>query len=62
MVIARHLSREDALDLVSRLLEYYRSNAKPKERTARFIERIGFEQLKSELLTLLPYIRLEDAR
>jgi NAD(P)H-nitrite reductase large subunit len=59
--IAKDLSRADALDLVHRLLEYYRNNARPKERTARFLERIGFDQLRSELLTLLPYIRLEDA-
>jgi NAD(P)H-nitrite reductase large subunit len=62
MVIAEDLSREDALDLVHRLLEYYRELANPKERTARFIERIGFDRIKSELLTLLPYIRLEDAQ
>jgi NAD(P)H-nitrite reductase large subunit len=61
MVIAQDLSRDDALDLVNRLLEYYQSNAKPKERTARFLERIGFNRLKSDLLTLLPYIPLEDA-
>jgi len=61
-VIAQDLSRDDALDLVHRLLEYYQKNAKPKERTARFLERIGFKQLKSELLTLLPYIPLEDVR
>jgi NAD(P)H-nitrite reductase large subunit len=60
--IAKDLSRADALDLVHRLLEYYRNNARQKERTARFLERVGFEQLRSELLTLLPYIRLEDAR
>ncbi|MGV8087457.1 MAG: NAD(P)/FAD-dependent oxidoreductase [Methanomicrobiales archaeon] len=60
--IAKDLSQEDALDLVNRLLEYYQSNAKPKERTARFLERIGFEQLRSELLTLLPYLPLENAR
>lgn len=61
-VIAQDLSREDALDLVRRLLEYYQNNAEPKERTARFLERIGFERLKSELLTLLPYIPLEGGR
>jgi NAD(P)H-nitrite reductase large subunit len=61
-VVAQDLSRADALDLVHRLLEYYQSNARPKERTARFLERIGFAQLKSDLLTLLPYIRLEDVR
>lgn len=62
VVVAQELSRADALDLVHRLLEYYKSNAKPKERTARFLERIGFAQIESDLLTLLPYIRLKDAR
>jgi len=61
-VIAQDLSREDALDLVKRLLEYYRNNARPKERSARFLERIGFERLRSELLALLPYIPLDDAQ
>jgi len=61
-VIAQDLSRDDALDLVHRLLEYYQNNASPKERTARFLERIGLDRLKSELLTLLPYIPLEDVR
>jgi NAD(P)H-nitrite reductase large subunit len=61
-VVAEGLSRDDALDLVHRLLEYYQNNAEPKERTARFLERIGLERLKSELLTLLPYILLENAQ
>jgi len=61
-VIAQELSSEDALDLIHRLLEYYRNNARPKERTARFLERIGFERLRSELLALLPYIPLDDAQ
>ena len=61
-LIAENLSRGDALDLVNRLLEYYREHAQSKERTARFLERIGFERLKSDLLTLLPYIRLSEVR
>lgn len=61
-LVAQDLSQDDAFDLVHRLLEYYQNNAKPKERTARFLERIGFERLKSELLTLLPYIPLDDVR
>lgn len=61
-MIAEDLSREDALDLVHRLLEYYRGHANPKERTSRFLERIGMDRLRSDLLGLLPYIRLEDAR
>ncbi|MDD1665771.1 MAG: NAD(P)/FAD-dependent oxidoreductase [Methanomicrobiales archaeon] len=58
-VIARNLPRDDALDLVERLLGYYRSHAKPRERTARFMERIGLDTLRSELLSLIPYIPLE---
>ncbi len=56
--ITRDLSTADALDCVRRLLEYYAANAMPQERTARFLERIGIDRLRSELLTLLPYIRL----
>lgn len=59
-VIAEHLSRDDALDLVGRLLEYYREHAEPKERTARFLERIGMDNIESELLTLLPYLPLRE--
>ena len=58
-VIAKNLSGEETLDLVKRLLEYYRNHAKPKERTARFMERIGMETLKSELLAFIPYILLK---
>jgi len=60
-VVVRELATADVRDLVRRLTEYYQQHARPKERTARFLERIGFERLQSELLTLLPYIPLEDA-
>ncbi|HPH35675.1 MAG TPA: NAD(P)/FAD-dependent oxidoreductase [Methanoregulaceae archaeon] len=62
ILIAENLSKSDALDLIDRLLDYYREHATPKERTARFMERIGFERIKSDLLTLLPYIRLSEVR
>jgi NAD(P)H-nitrite reductase large subunit len=58
-IIARNLSGEEALDLAERLLEFYRNHAKPKERTARFMERTGMDTLRSELLSLIPYIPLE---
>jgi NAD(P)H-nitrite reductase large subunit len=61
-VIAKDLSKDQALDLVTRLLEYYRNAAKPRERTARFMERIGMETVKSDLLTLIPYIALEKVK
>lgn len=59
-MIAENLSGDDALDLVDRLLEYYREYAEPKERTARFLERIGIDRIESDLLTLLPYIPLRE--
>jgi NAD(P)H-nitrite reductase large subunit len=58
-IMVRDLTTEEALDCVQRLSEYYRSHANPQERTARFMERIGMETLKSELMTLLPYIQIE---
>lgn len=61
-LVARHLSSADALDCTVRLAEYYRRNAKPHERTARFMDRVGMDTLRSELLSLLPYIPLEKVR
>ena len=61
-IIARNLSAAEAQDCAARLLEYYRNHAKPHERTARFMERVGMETLKSELLTLLPYIPVEKVK
>jgi len=61
-LIAKGFTATETLDCAQRLAEYYRSNAKPHERTARFMERVGMETLKSELLTLLPYIQVEKAK
>jgi NAD(P)H-nitrite reductase large subunit len=58
-LVARDLTAEKVVDCAQRLLQYYGSNAKPHERTARFMERIGIDLLKSELLSLIPYIPLE---
>ncbi|NLW76624.1 MAG: NAD(P)/FAD-dependent oxidoreductase [Methanomicrobiales archaeon] len=57
--IAYGLSTDEACDLVSRLLEYYQKHGESQERTARFMERIGIETLKSELLSMIPYINLD---
>jgi len=50
------------MDCTDRLLKYYRRDAKVNEPTARFMERIGWETLKSELFSLLPYIPVETVR
>jgi len=61
-LIARDLTSTEVVDCARRLAEYYRSHANPHERTARFMERIGIESLKSELLTLIPYIPVEKVK
>jgi len=58
-LVAKDLSNGDAVDCALRLAGYYRDHAKPHERTARFMERVGVDTLRSELLSLLPYIPLE---
>jgi len=58
-LIAWDLTTREAEDCAQRLSEYYRTHAKKHERTARFMERIGIATLKSELLTLIPYIPIE---
>jgi len=60
-LVARNLSATEALDCAQRLADYYKSHAKPHERTARFMERTGMAPLKSELLSLIPYIPVEKA-
>ena len=49
-VIAEDLDKEEAVDLIKRLLEYYAANGKKKERTARFMERIGVDAVKEAIL------------
>ena len=61
-LMADNLTTAEAMDCATRLLDYYQRNAKANERTARFMERIGRETLKSELLSLLPYIPVETVR
>lgn len=48
-VIAEDLSEEEVISLTKRCLEYYAARGKKKERTARFVERVGIEQIKSDL-------------
>jgi NAD(P)H-nitrite reductase large subunit len=61
-LIARDLTADEVVDCARRLAGYYQGHAKPHERTARFMERIGMGMLKSDLLSLLPYIPLENVK
>lgn len=49
-VIAEDIPRPEVIALVKKCLDYYAANGKNKERTARFIERIGVDNFKEAVL------------
>lgn len=49
-IIAEDISREEVIDLTKRCLEYYAANGRKRERTARFVERIGIDKFKKSVL------------
>ncbi|ODA39028.1 NAD(P)/FAD-dependent oxidoreductase [Desulfosporosinus sp. BG] len=49
-VIAEDFTDDQVVELTNKCVEYYRANAKPNERTARFVQRIGIEEIKKAVL------------
>ena len=49
-VVAENLSREEIIQLTRKTLELYRDKAKAKERMARFVDRVGVDNLKEAIL------------
>lgn len=47
--MAEDVSDDMALEVVSKVLDFYAKNAKMKERTARFVERLGIEAVEEHL-------------
>jgi NAD(P)H-nitrite reductase large subunit len=47
--IAMDLSTEDALALIDKVVDYFRENAKPKERIGKTIDRLGLQHLEKAL-------------
>lgn len=47
--IGTKLTKEELLELLDKFIDYYKINANPKERSARFIKRLGIEKIKEEL-------------
>ena len=45
--LAKDLSTERALELIDKIIEFYKSNAKTHQRLGAMIEKMGFEQFKS---------------
>jgi dissimilatory sulfite reductase (desulfoviridin) alpha/beta subunit len=55
------LSTEEVVELAKKCFDYYKSNAKPKERTARFIDRTGIEEFKKNCSEIeVNYYRLKS--
>ncbi len=48
-LLVEDLSREDALEMVARIIDYYKENSK-RERVGRMIERLGIDKVKADLL------------
>jgi NAD(P)H-nitrite reductase large subunit len=48
-ILKEDLSKDEVIDLSKRCLQQYQDKAKKKERMARFVDRIGIENLKEVL-------------
>jgi len=48
-VLAQRIGTDAVLALVDKILEYYRANAKPRERMGKMIERLGLEHMEEAL-------------
>lgn len=49
-VLAEGLTEEQVVDLATRLISYYKDNAKNGERMFKFVERLGIEEIQKALL------------
>ena len=50
-VLIEDLSGEEVINLAKQTLEYYQDKAKKRERMARFVDRIGIENMKEAMLS-----------
>lgn len=49
-VLAEDMDEKQTIALARKCIEYYVANAKPRERTGAFVDRIGIEDLKKGVL------------
>ena len=48
--LTKDLSTEQALELIDKIIEYYKDNARPHQRLGAMIEKMGFENFKSAVI------------
>jgi NAD(P)H-nitrite reductase large subunit len=49
--LAKDLSAEQAIELVDKIIQYYKANAKPHQRLGAMIDKMGFETFKTAVLS-----------
>lgn len=49
-IVAQDISEKEALDLVDNIFDYYKKNAEDGEKIGFFIDRIGIEKFKKEII------------
>jgi NAD(P)H-nitrite reductase large subunit len=49
-IIAEDVSDDQVVALARKYFDFYKSNAKPKERTAKFLNRVGIDEVKKAVL------------
>ncbi|HUV50762.1 MAG TPA: NAD(P)/FAD-dependent oxidoreductase [Anaerolineae bacterium] len=48
-ILSENLSKDEIIDLTKKVLDYYKNNARKRERMARFVERIGIKDIKGAI-------------
>ena len=48
--LTKDLTDQQAFELIERIIEFYKSNAKPNQRLGAMIEKMGFEEFKAAIL------------
>ena len=48
--LARDVTEEEAIELIEKIVKYYKSNAAPHQRLGAMIEKMGFDEFKSAML------------
>jgi NAD(P)H-nitrite reductase large subunit len=48
--LVKDITTEEAIELVEKIIEYYKDNARPHQRLGSMIEKMGFDEFKSAML------------
>jgi len=48
--LAKNITTEEAIELTEKIIEYYKTNARPHQRLGAMIEKMGFDKFKSAIL------------